>query len=107
MSNSYSDRERQFEEYLRDGITAAKNGERKLAQSLLNRVLYLTNADPRPYLWLSATFDDLNEQRDCLEKAVSLDPTDAVARCGLAQLTGKLARVAGVAAAQELRPCNK
>ncbi len=89
MSDSYSASQNQFEEYVRDGITAAKNGERKLAAMLLNRALLLNHTDARPYLWLSATTDDPQEQREYLERAVSLDPSNMAARRGLAMLTGK------------------
>ena len=88
MSFSYDNRERQFVEYLRDGISAAKSGQRKLAQSLLNRAIYLNGGDARPYLWLSATTDDRQEQLNYLETAVSLDPANAEARRGLALLKG-------------------
>lgn len=84
------DRERQFREYLRDGITAVKTGQLKLAQSLLNRALYLNGAEAQPYVWLSATTEDPKEQIDYLEKAVSLDPANVAARRGLAVLKGKI-----------------
>lgn len=83
-------RDRQFEELLRDGITAAKGGQRKLAQSLLNRATMVNPGDGRPYVWLSATTDDPKEQIDYLEKAVALDPSNVAARRGLAILTGKI-----------------
>jgi transcription elongation factor Elf1 len=86
----FSDRERLFEEYLRDGISAVKSGQRKLAQSLLNRAIYLNSTDSRPYLWLSATTDNPEEQREYLERAVAIDPSDTAARRGLALLTGKI-----------------
>lgn len=79
-------------EYLRDGITAAKSGQSKLAQSLLNRAIYLNGSDARPYLWLSATTSDPTEQIEYLERAVALDPANAAARRGLAVLKGKIDR---------------
>jgi ribosomal protein L37E len=85
-----SDRQRQFEEYLRDGITAAKNGQRKLAWSLLNRASYLNNTDARPYMWLSRIADDPKERFWYLELALGLDPTDSAIRRELALLNGKL-----------------
>lgn len=90
MNNFHDNRERQFEEYLRDGVTAAKAGQRRLAQSLLERALYIKNNDARPYIWLSATTDDPREQIEYLEKAVAVDPANAAARRGLALLTGKI-----------------
>ncbi len=90
----YSDRQRQFEEYVRDGITAARNGDRHLAEVLLNRALLVSTNDARPYLWLSACTDDPAEQLEYLEKAVAADPTNTTARRGLAMLRGKLAPAA-------------
>jgi DNA-directed RNA polymerase subunit RPC12/RpoP len=91
MSNWSDSRQNlQFEEVLRDGITAAKNGQRKLAQRLLQRAIMLNASDARPYVWLSATTDDPKEQKDYLEQAISIDPDDASARRGLAMLTGKI-----------------
>ncbi len=90
MNELESGRERQFMEYLRDGIMAAKDGHRNLARSLLNRAIYLNGYDARPYIWLSSTTDDPAEQIEYLEKAVSLDPTNASARHGLAVLKGKI-----------------
>lgn len=83
-------RSSQFEDLLRDGITAAKDGNRRLAQSLLNQAAMLDPTDGRPYLWLSSTTDDPQEQRDFLEQAVARDPGNAAARRGLALLTGKI-----------------
>ncbi len=86
----FDDRERQFREYLRDGMTAVKTGQLKLAQSLLNRAIYLNGSDAQPYLWLAATTEDPKEQMEYLEKAVSLDPANVSARRGLAMLKGKI-----------------
>lgn len=90
--SAFIDRSRLFEEYLRDGISAAKNGQRKLAVSLLERALSLNPSDARACLWLSATTDDPQEQHAWLEKAVVADPTNAAARRGLALLNGKIDR---------------
>lgn len=77
-------------DYLRDGITAAKDGHRSLAQSLLNRAIYINGNDARPYIWLSSTTDDPAEQIEYLEKAVSVEPANVAARRGLALLKGKI-----------------
>jgi len=90
MSGISSRRDTQFEEYLRDGITAARSGNRKLAQILLNRSLVINKWDARPYIWLSATTDDPDEQREYLEQAVAVEPSNVSARRGLAMLTGKI-----------------
>jgi hypothetical protein len=90
MISRFSPSERQFEEYLRDAITAVKTGNRGLAVNLLNRALILNKHDARPYIWLSATTKDPQEQLDYLEQAVAADPTNATARRGLATLSGKI-----------------
>ena len=86
----FNDRENQFREYLRDGITAVKTGQLKLAFSLLNRAIYLNGSNAQPYVWLLATTEDPQEQLEYLEKAVALDPTNVAARRGLAVLKGKI-----------------
>ena len=64
QDNSLQDRH--FNDMLQDGISAVKTGRLKLAQSLLNRATMLNGADARPYLWLSATTQDPEEQRQYL-----------------------------------------
>ncbi len=87
---AFGSSDRQFEDLLYDGISAVKSGNKRAAQSLLYRATLLKPTDARPYLWLSATTDDVDEQRDYLEKAVALDPQNVKARRGLAMLTGKI-----------------
>jgi len=88
LSNSRN--ERLFEEYLRDGISAVKGGQFRLAQSLLNRALIINSADARPYLWLSEATYDVAEKREYLEQAVAAEPGNSSARLALAKLTGKI-----------------
>jgi len=87
-SSSFTDKE--FEQTVRDGITAAKNGEYKLARSLFNQAIMIYAGDARPYIWLANISTDLQEQRDYLEKAVATDPGNAEARQRLVLLLGKL-----------------
>ena len=82
--------EQYFEELLRDGITALKGGDRHLARSLLQRATMVKAVDARPWLWLSGTTDDLNEQRQLLEKAIAADPSNPTAVRGLAMLRAKM-----------------
>jgi DNA-directed RNA polymerase subunit RPC12/RpoP/ribosomal protein L37E len=82
--------EQYFEELLRDGITALKGGDRHLARSLLQRATLVKAADAWPWLWLSGTTDDLNEQRLLLEKAVAADPSNPTAARGLAMLRAQM-----------------
>jgi len=84
--------ERQFEELLRDGVTAVKCGQIRLAESLLNRASMLNPMEARPYVWLSATTEEPEQQRAYLEQAVACEPSNAAARRGLALLSGKIDR---------------
>jgi len=83
-------RDRNYEALVRDGITAAKNGNRRLAWSLLNQATQLNSLDARPWLWLTETTDDLKEKREYLEQAVAADPNNASTNRALAVLRGKL-----------------
>ena len=83
-------RDRNYEALVRDGITAAKNGNRRLAWSLLNQATQMNSLDPRPWLWLTETTDDLKEKSEYLEQAVAADPRNAATRHALAVLKGKL-----------------
>lgn len=82
--------QREYDNLIREGITAAKGGSRALARRLLLRANSLQPNDARPYLWLSATTDDPYEQRDYLDKALACDPNLEVARRGLAKLNEQL-----------------
>jgi len=104
MSESdYSTREREFEEYLRDGISAAKSGERSLARTLLTRAMVMNSADARTYLWLSTTTEDPKELREYLEQAVARDPNNVAARRELAILTGKIDKASLIPEGIELK----
>jgi DNA-directed RNA polymerase subunit RPC12/RpoP len=78
-----------YEDLVRDGITAAKNGNRQLAWSLLTQATRMNSLDPRPWLWLTEITDDLKEKSEYLEQAVAADPRNAATRRALAVLKGK------------------
>jgi DNA-directed RNA polymerase subunit RPC12/RpoP len=81
---------REFEQHLRDGIHALKNGDRSLAKRLFDQAAMMNNADARVWVWLSATTDDFQERRNYLERAIAIDPSNATAKRGLMLLTEKL-----------------
>ena len=82
--------EGEFEDTLRDGITAAKNESYRLAQRLLEKAARMQPYDARPWIWLTEITNDLEEKREYLEKALAADPHHMVARRGLALLNGKI-----------------
>ena len=96
--------DRRFEELLNYGIAALKGGDRRQAQRWLNKAVMIRMSDARPWLWLSAATDDPQEQRECLEKAVAADPSNAAARRGLVLLSEKFDRSRLIAEGEGVQP---
>ncbi len=75
------------------GRNAVKAGNKDEAFYYLKQAL---QADPSPqegalaWVWLSQVYDDPAEKRACLEQAITLHPTNPLARRGLAILDGRL-----------------
>jgi DNA-directed RNA polymerase subunit RPC12/RpoP len=99
-----SSNDRRFEELLRDGITAAKNGDAKLARSLLERAVQIKVGDARPWIWLSTLTTDPGERRRYLEYAVAAEPHNETARRELVLLSDKLDRTRLVEEGQPVAP---
>lgn len=68
------------------GIAALRAGDRAAARALLAAAVREDPADALAWLWLSGALDDPAAQRQCLERALALDPACAPARAGLAAL---------------------
>jgi hypothetical protein len=75
------------------GIAAAKAKDKDQARFYLEWVLR-TDADRhqkiRAWLWLSEVSEDPAEKRDCLENVLAHEPTNPLARRGMAILKGQL-----------------
>jgi len=71
---------------LRQGIVAAKSGQRERARDLLMRVVQEDEGSVLAWLWLSGVVDSLEDREVCLENVLTLDPDNAAARRGLALL---------------------
>ncbi|MBI5566756.1 MAG: hypothetical protein HY870_17785 [Chloroflexi bacterium] len=84
-------------EFLVRGIAAAKTNDPKdkdEARYYLNRAINAEDAEfdqrAKAWLWLSQIEDDPVKKRDCLENVLAIDPSDPLARRGLAMLNGRL-----------------
>ena len=99
-----SSNDRRFEELVRDGITAAKNGDSKLARSLLERAVQIKVGDARPWMWLSTLTEDPVERRRYLEYAVAAEPHNETARRELVLLSDRLDRSRLVPEGQAVAP---
>ena len=71
------------ESLLRQGIAAAKSGQREHARELLMRVVEQDEENLPAWLWLSGVVDGLDDREVCLENVLALDPDHDAARKGL------------------------
>jgi len=71
------------DDLLREGIAAAKSGQRERARELLTRLLEQDERNAAAWLWLSGVVDGLDEREICLENVLAVDPNNFAARRGL------------------------
>lgn len=72
------------ENLLRQGIAAAKAGQRLEARQVLMRVVKADQRNEQAWIWLAAVVDDPAHQRTCLEYALKLNPQNVQAKQGIA-----------------------
>ena len=72
-----------MDDLLRQGITAAKAGQREHARELLMRVVEQDDENALAWLWLSGVVDSLDDREVCLENVLSVDPDNDAAQRGL------------------------
>jgi tetratricopeptide (TPR) repeat protein len=68
---------------LRQGIAAAKTGQKETARNLLTRVVEQDERNLTAWLWLADAVDSLDDKQVCLENVLTLDPENQAARQGL------------------------
>ena len=71
---------------LAKGVASAKAGQRAEAYNLLLDVIELDRHNELAWLWLSTVTDNLEDQRVCLENALTINPDNTAARERLAAL---------------------
>ncbi len=81
---------------LRDGIAAARAGDKTRTRSLLRQVTELEPQNELAWLWLANTADDPRETLSCIRKVLEINPTNEFAASGLADALCR----AGVVAAK-------
>lgn len=64
-------------------IHATRQGDRKTAYRLMRQVLLANPHEVAAWVWMSRLVDDVGQQRECLERALALDPHCQEARDGL------------------------
>ena len=71
---------------LREGIDAAKRGDKIAARRLLQQVLSVDGDNELALMWMASVVDSLNERRFFLERALSINPKNDRAREALRRL---------------------
>ena len=92
--------------YFQEAVRAAQRGDRQAAYHLMRQVL-IENPNYAPaWFWMSYLVDDSGQQRECLERALALDPHYKLARDALERLhapdTTHLARSIALTEPQKL-----
>jgi hypothetical protein len=76
----------QINKLLKQGMAAAKAGEKDAARQLFEQVIELDKNNVRAWLWMAATVDEVEKRRVCLNNVLYLDPENQQAKRQLAAL---------------------
>ncbi len=71
---------------LRNGIDAAKRGDRLTARRLLERVIAQDDRNEMAWIWLASVVNTNTERRNALERVLQINPRNSRAREALARL---------------------
>src|SRR5690348_1626928 len=66
-----------------EAVAAARRGDRETARHLMRQAIIDDPNYPPAWLWMGGLVDDLKQRRDCLERALALDPNLTAAKEGL------------------------
>lgn len=94
-------------ERLREGIEAARRGDRINARRLLQQVLILDRDNEAALMWMASVVDTLAERRAFLERAIKVNPNNQRAREALERLGGTVPPRAGGAVADTPAPAAR
>lgn len=88
------------QERLREGIEAARRGDKLTARRLLQQVLIQDRNNEAALMWMASVMDTVAERRAYLERALQVNPRNDRAREALARLGG-MPRQAAIETASE------
>ncbi len=71
---------------LQDAINAIQAGDLASGKGLLARLLQQDPDNEAAWIWMSGTVEDIDQRRYCLEKALAINPGNAMAQAGLLRL---------------------
>lgn len=72
-----------FQKLFQQAVQTYKNGDRNTARTYMRQVLLENPKFVSGWLWMSALVDDVQQQRECLVRALTIDPTCEPAIKGL------------------------
>ncbi|MHB8628319.1 MAG: hypothetical protein ACYDBJ_15245 [Aggregatilineales bacterium] len=75
-----------IEQLLREGVQAARNGNKATARDRLREVVKRDEQNEKGWIWLASVIDDPNEKRLCLSNVLVINPGNTTARRELAAL---------------------
>jgi len=75
-----------IQDRLREGIEAARRGDRVNARRLLQQVLIIERDNEVALMWMASVVDSLSERRAFLERALRLNPSNTRAREALQKM---------------------
>ncbi len=71
---------------LKEGIQAARSGQKEHARDLLMKVIELDERNEMAWLWLSGVVETAEDRLICLENVLAINPENGPAKRGLARL---------------------
>lgn len=75
---------------LQKAIDAIQSGQKSAALGLLKQAITENPADPTAWVWLARVVDDPAKKRECLQRALRLDPQHKFAQKTLDELDGRV-----------------
>lgn len=88
-----------LQQKLRDGVDAAKRGDRITARRLLEQVVQADENNEMAWMWLASAVNTVAERRECLQRVLQINPKNARA----AEALRRLERGGGSTSAEEQR----
>lgn len=74
------------DELLKEGIAAARLGDKETARERLRQVIQIDRNNEKAWFWLAAVVDTIAERRDCLESVLLINPNNQRAQVLLEQI---------------------
>lgn len=89
-------KESNLEGILRQGIEAARSGDKITARRLLQQVLLTDRDNETALMWMASVVETVGERRQYLERVLRVNPNNQRASDALARLGGSVPKPAGV-----------